>query len=273
MDNSIVVSFTMKLNNWMQHTITQNWNHARWKKTKKRVPCGILRTPGSRKTESVNEGWHLDGSYLEGVTGRRQKVGYFGGAANVLFLDLGSDSIGLGPEYLSNSYAYHSSVFLYVGFTSINSLLKRMYFSLPSWKQLQHLHCLEKSFFCGFFFFCHSKTRETKMLVSHSESISKQINSKVSGFTGFPGGASAGELACNAGDVRDLGSIPGLGRSPGRGDGIPLQYPRLENPKDRGAWWTAVHRVEKSWTQLKWLSTRASGFTSDLLVDSLHPVS
>lgn len=158
MGNSIVVSFTMKLNSWMQHTVTQNWNHARWKKTKKGLPCGVLRTPGSRKTESVNEDWHLDGSYLEGVTGRRQKVGCFWGAANVLFLDLGSDSIGLGTEYLSNSYAYHSSVFLYVGFTSINSLLKRVYFSLPSWKQLQHLHCLEKRLL-GFFFLPFKDTR------------------------------------------------------------------------------------------------------------------
>ena len=42
--------------------------------------------------------------------------------------------------------------------------------------------------------------------------------------------------AANAGDVRDVGSIPGLGRSPGRGDGHPLQYSCLENPMDRGAW-------------------------------------
>ena len=52
----------------------------------------------------------------------------------------------------------------------------------------------------------------------------------------------------NAGDVRDVGSIPGLGRSPGAGRGNPLQYSCLENPMDRGAWWATVHGVTKSWT-------------------------
>ena len=51
---------------------------------------------------------------------------------------------------------------------------------------------------------------------------------------------------CNMGD---LGSIPGLGRSPGEGNGNPLQY-CLENPMDRGAWWAAVHGVSKSPTRL-----------------------
>ena len=49
--------------------------------------------------------------------------------------------------------------------------------------------------------------------------------------------------ACNAGD---LGSIPGLGRSPGEGNGNPLQYSSLENPMDRGAWWATVHGVAES---------------------------
>ena len=55
----------------------------------------------------------------------------------------------------------------------------------------------------------------------------------------------------NAGDVRDMGSIPGLGRTPGGGDGNSLQYSCLENPMDRGVWWATVHRVAKSQTQLK----------------------
>ena len=50
----------------------------------------------------------------------------------------------------------------------------------------------------------------------------------------------------NAGNMRDSGSVPGLGRGPGRGHGNPLQYSRLENPMDRGAWWATVHRVTKS---------------------------
>ena len=51
--------------------------------------------------------------------------------------------------------------------------------------------------------------------------------------------------ACNAGD---LGLIPGSGRSPGEGNGNPLQYSCLENPIDGGALWATVHRVAKSWT-------------------------
>ena len=50
-------------------------------------------------------------------------------------------------------------------------------------------------------------------------------------------------LPANAGDVRDMGLIPGLGRSPGEGHGKPLQYSCLENPMDRGAWWATVHKV------------------------------
>ena len=52
----------------------------------------------------------------------------------------------------------------------------------------------------------------------------------------------------NAGDVRDMGSIPCLERSPGGGHGNPLQYSCLENPVDRGAWRATVHGVAKSWT-------------------------
>ena len=51
----------------------------------------------------------------------------------------------------------------------------------------------------------------------------------------------------NAGDVRDVGSIPGLGRSPGIGNGNPLQYSCLQNFMDREAWWTIVYGVTKSW--------------------------
>ena len=63
---------------------------------------------------------------------------------------------------------------------------------------------------------------------------------------GFPGGSEVKASACNAGD---LGSIPGSGRSPGEGNGNPFQYSCLGNPMHRGAWWTIVHQVAKSWTQ------------------------
>ena len=62
-------------------------------------------------------------------------------------------------------------------------------------------------------------------------------------------------LPANEGDVRDTGSVPELGRSPGEGHGNPLQYSCLENPKDRRAWRAMVHWVAKSWTRLKQLST------------------
>ena len=57
-------------------------------------------------------------------------------------------------------------------------------------------------------------------------------------------------LPASAGDVKDAGSIPGWGRSPGGRHGNPLQYYCLENPMDRGAWRATVHGVMKSWTQL-----------------------
>ena len=64
---------------------------------------------------------------------------------------------------------------------------------------------------------------------------------------GFPSGSESKESACNAGD---LGSILVLGRSPGEGNGYPLQCSCLENPMDRRAWWAKVHGVTETWTQL-----------------------
>ena len=62
-------------------------------------------------------------------------------------------------------------------------------------------------------------------------------------YLGFPGGASAKEPTCIAGDIRDVSLIPRSERSPGRGNGNPLQYSCLENPMDRGASLATVHRV------------------------------
>ena len=61
----------------------------------------------------------------------------------------------------------------------------------------------------------------------------------------FPGGASGKNPQTSAGDVRDTGSIHGSERSPGGGNGNPLQYSCLENPMDTGAWWATVHGVTK----------------------------
>ena len=67
---------------------------------------------------------------------------------------------------------------------------------------------------------------------------------------GFPGGTRGKGPPANAGDSRDIGLIPGLGRSSGVGNGYPLQDSCLENAMDRGGWWATVHGVTKSQTQL-----------------------
>ena len=69
---------------------------------------------------------------------------------------------------------------------------------------------------------------------------------------GFPGNSDGKESTCSAGD---LDSIPGSGRSPGEGNGYPLQYSFLENSTDRKAWQATVYGVTKSWTQLSDLHT------------------
>ena len=71
---------------------------------------------------------------------------------------------------------------------------------------------------------------------------------------GFPGGAIGKEPACQCSEIRDMGLIPGLGRSPGGGHGNLLQYSCLENPMDGGAWQATVHKAAQSQTQLKRLS-------------------
>ena len=68
-------------------------------------------------------------------------------------------------------------------------------------------------------------------------------------------GSNGKEFVCNAGD---LGSVPGSGRSPEEGNGYPLQYSCLENPRDGRAWWAAIYGVTQSRTQLKRLSSSSS---------------
>ena len=69
-------------------------------------------------------------------------------------------------------------------------------------------------------------------------------------FLGFPGGSVVKNSPANAGEARDAGSIPRSGRSPGGGNGNPLQYSCLGNPVERGAWRATVHEVSKSWIAL-----------------------
>ena len=80
-------------------------------------------------------------------------------------------------------------------------------------------------------------------MVSHVEHLFMHV---LAICMGFPA-ASDGKESCNVGD---LGLIPGLGRSPGEGNGNSLQYFCLENPMDRGAWWAIIHGVAKSQAQL-----------------------
>ena len=68
-------------------------------------------------------------------------------------------------------------------------------------------------------------------------------------ITGFSGGSEVKNLPANAGDT---GSISPLGRSPGEGNGYPLQYSCLENSMDRGAWWPTVHGVTEESNTTKW---------------------
>ena len=103
----------------------------------------------------------------------------------------------------------------------------------------------KKCFLNGF------KTKTVGAFICFSTSfltLLKELNLELpAGLVGFPGGSDGKESACDAGD---LGLIPGLGRSPGGGNGNPLQYSCLENPMDRGVWWIIVHGVAKSQTRL-----------------------
>ena len=78
--------------------------------------------------------------------------------------------------------------------------------------------------------------------------VSSEVIISLIKCAGFPGGSEVKVSARNAGN---LGSIPGLGRSPGEGNGNPLQYSCLENPMDGGDWWATVHGVAKSRTRLR----------------------
>ena len=86
---------------------------------------------------------------------------------------------------------------------------------------------------------------------------------------GFLGGSDDKESACNAGD---LGSIPGLGRSPGKGNGYLFQYSCPENSMERGAWRATVHGVAQSQTQLKGLSMHARMYTCVFFTDTTSTI-
>ena len=95
----------------------------------------------------------------------------------------------------------------------------------------------------------------TALIISYQKRKRKLASNEL--FVPFPDGMVVKNGSANAGDVRDVGSIPRSGRSPGGGNGNPLQYSCLENPVDGGAWGSTVHGVAKSQTRLSML-TRAS---------------
>ena len=128
-----------------------------------------------------------------------------------------------------------------------------------AWK---HTHTVESSFLC-----CVTSMSFSPLttLIKLDVDITQDDHGKLSrngiqkfqfvNFPTFQDSSMGKESACNAGDTRDPSLIPQSGRCFGEGHGNPLQYSYLENPMDRGAWWVTVHRVAKSYTQLKQLST------------------
>ena len=87
---------------------------------------------------------------------------------------------------------------------------------------------------------------------------------------GLPGCTSNKESPADAGDIRDVGSVPRPGRCLGGGHGNPLQYSCLKNPMDRGAWWATVHGVAKSWTRLS--TAHTSWYSKNRNFSCLPPV-
>ena len=89
--------------------------------------------------------------------------------------------------------------------------------------------------------------------VIHDLTTEKQLTTlgRVIYLLGFLGALVVKNIPAIAGDIRDVGSIPGSGRLPGERHGNPFWCSCLENPMDRGAWWATVYRVTRSGTQLK----------------------
>ena len=95
-----------------------------------------------------------------------------------------------------------------------------------------------------------SVTPLSRDLSSFASQMQGTLNQLREARKGFPCGSVVKNLPANAGDARDTGSIPDLYRSPGEGNGNPLQYSCLGNSIGRGAWWATVHGVAKSPTPL-----------------------
>ena len=110
----------------------------------------------------------------------------------------------------------------------------------------KHHSCLCDMFTCGIFL-CACVSPKSPL---HKETSPVRFGVHPTAAWGLPPWLSGKELVCNARDAGDADSIPGSGRSPGEGNGNPLEYSCLENPTDRGAWRVTVHGVSKSQTRL-----------------------
>ena len=136
---------------------------------------------------------------------------------------------------------------------------------LLHFRQMTHLTCVRMAMlmltFQVLFLWIHPLWIKVRNFLVHKgfswcfSHFQLRIRYELPPVVGLPQWFSGKESACNAGVAGNAGSIPGLGRYPGGGHGNPLQYSCLENPMDRGAWRTAVHRVAKNQIRLQWLST------------------
>ena len=130
---------------------------------------------------------------------------------------------------------------------------------------MSYLYHINKSEYIFFFFAqrpCFEKiwvVRFIEILKVPKIAVCLSIHTQVT--WGFPGGAGGKEPTCQCRREKRFGLDPWVGRIPGGGNGNPLQYSCLEHPRDRGAWWATVHRVVKSYTQLKQLSTHTHTHT------------
>ena len=129
---------------------------------------------------------------------------------------------------------------------------------------ITNAHCIFL-FACGCVLFCSSKKPK---VTSYGIEGKPKIQIKVTSKRDFTVGIMVKNLPVNAEGARDMSSIPGLGRSPGVGNGNPPKCSCLENSMDRGAWEATIHGVTKSWTQLsmhKRIHTHIHTHTHNLL--------
>ena len=167
---------------------------------------------------------------------------------NVLFTGIIKNEFGLhfNQNKLNTSYKDTAAYFW---------LVSNLVFPYtPLWKHSLGFHSKSGGLSNQLHYFEKGKEKKKKICVTQMKSqqefsllTSPATVTSHYGYMGSPGSSARKKSSCNAGN---LGSIPQLGRSPGGGNGNPLQHSCLENPRDRGACWATVHVVPKSQTRL-----------------------